>query len=83
MRWFLCALSSTLLICTLAGCGEEEGANAGKIQAPTPPKDLEKMFQRPTNKKAASTKGAWLSPIPPGPVLGLASGSTHSPIAES
>ncbi len=66
MRWFLCALGTSFLMCALAGCGgAEEGADAGKIPAPTPPPDLQKLFQRPDNKKAPSRKGAQLfGPLP-------------------
>jgi hypothetical protein len=51
-------------MCALGGCGEEEGANAGKIPAPTPPKDLEKLFQRPDKKNAPFNKKAQLFPPP-------------------
>ncbi len=66
MRWFVSVLCSTFLICALGGCGEEEGAKAGKIPAPAPPEDLKKLFEKPVNKKSPSRKGAQLIGPPPG-----------------
>ncbi len=67
MRWFVCALGAAFLMCALAGCGgEEEGASAGRIPAPTPPPELQKLFTKPENKKAPSRKGALLFGPPPG-----------------
>ncbi len=66
MRWFVCALGTAFMMSALAGCGEEEGANAGKTPAPTPPPELQKLFTRPDNKKAPGRKGAMLFGPPPG-----------------
>ncbi len=66
MRSFCCALLAALLVCGLTGCGEEEGSKAGQTPAATPPPDLQKLFQRPDNKKSPSRKKAQVFPAPPG-----------------
>lgn len=73
MKHALRFLVMLLLAGVLAGCGEEEGANAGKIPAPKPPEDLQKLFQRP-DKKGGPSKKAELSPAVPGAEPAAATG---------